>query len=368
MEDLILLETIEKYLSNQMDAQEKTAFELVRKNTPEIDQMVVEHAMFLQQMDQYSAVKSIKQTLAQTHQNLLERGEISNTNEVSRGAQVIQLFHKYKRVAAIAASVGGVIALFISGLALYIAPVSHNNQIQQLSNDIAAIKKSQQYQGKLINEVKSKLPAGVKFISGGSGFLIDAKGFIVTNAHVIKGTGAIVVDNNGKEYVAEIALIDQEKDLAILKIDDADYTSKKSLPYSIRKSTTDLGEEIFTLGYPRNEIVYGTGYLSARSGYEGDSLSYQLQMSANPGNSGAPVFDNAGEVIGVVSTREAQLEGVVFALKSNNIYKVVSDYNASNEGSKDIKISTRSNISRMSRKKQIATLESCVYYVKSFDK
>jgi S1-C subfamily serine protease len=114
--------------------------------------------------------------------------------------------------------------------------------------------------------------------------------------------------------------------------------------------------------------VYGTGYLSARSGYEGDSLSYQLQMSANPGNSGAPVFDNAGEVIGVLSTREAQLEGVVFALKSNNIYKVVNDYNTSNEGSKDIKISTRSNISRMSRKKQIATLESCVYYVKSFDK
>ena len=104
------------------------------------------------------------------------------------------------------------------------------------------------------------------------------------------------------------------------------------------------------------------------SGYEGDSLSYQLQMSANPGNSGAPVFDNAGEVIGVLSTREAQLEGVVFALKSNNIYKVVRNYNEMNDGGKDIKISTRSNISRMSRKKQIATLESCVYYVKSFDK
>lgn len=91
-------------------------------------------------------------------------------------------------------------------------------------------------------------------------------------------------------------------------------------------------------------------------------------MSANPGNSGAPVFDNAGEVIGVLSTREAQLEGVVFALKSNNIYKVVRDYNEMNEGGKDIKISTRSSISRMSRKKQISTLESCVYYVKSFDK
>jgi len=368
MEDLLVLETIEKYLDNQMDAQEKDAFELVRKNTPEIDQMVVEHAMFLGQINKYSAIKSIKQTLVHTHQTLLERGDISNSATVSGGAKIVQLFNKYKKVASIAASVGGVIALFISGLALYLSPVSHSSQIQQLSNDIAAIKKSQQYQGKLINEVKSKLPVGVKFISGGSGFLIDAKGFIITNAHVIKGSGAIVIDNTGKEYVAQIALIDQEKDLAILKIDDADYTSKKSLPYSIRKSTTDLGEEIFTLGYPRNEIVYGTGYLSARSGYEGDSLSYQLQMSANPGNSGAPVFDNAGEVVGVLSTREAQLEGVVFALKSNNIYKVVNDYNASNEGSKDIKIATRSSLSSMSRKKQIATLESFVFYVKSFDK
>ena len=141
MEDLILLETIEKYLGNQMDAQEKAAFELVRKNTPEIDQMVVEHAMFLGQINQYSAIKSIKQTLAQTHQTLVERGDITNSANVSSGAKIVQLFHKYKKVASIAASVGGVIALFISGLALYLSPVSHNSQIQQLSNDIAAIKK-----------------------------------------------------------------------------------------------------------------------------------------------------------------------------------------------------------------------------------
>ena len=110
MEDFILLETIEKYLGNQMDAQEKAAFELVRKNTPEIDQMVVEHAMFLQQINEYSAIKSIKQTLAQTHQNLLERGEITNSNELPSSTKIVQLFHKNKRMASIEASFGGVIA------------------------------------------------------------------------------------------------------------------------------------------------------------------------------------------------------------------------------------------------------------------
>ncbi|WP_163202633.1 trypsin-like peptidase domain-containing protein, partial [Citrobacter koseri] len=72
-------------------------------------------------------------------------------------------------------------------------------------------------------------------------------------------------------------------------------------PYIIRKSNADLGEEIFTLGYPRNEVVYGMGYLSAKSGYNGDTLSYQIQMSVNPGNSGAPVFNKVGDIIGVLS-------------------------------------------------------------------
>ena len=370
MEDLILLETIEKYLSNQMDAQEKTAFELVRKNTPEIDQMVVEHAMFLQQMDQYSAVKSIKQTLAQTHQNLLERGEISNTNEVSRGAQVVQLFHKYKRVAAIAASVGGVIALFISGLALYIAPVSHNNQIQQLSNDIAAIKKSQQYQGKLINEVKSKLPAGVKFISGGSGFLIDTKGYIITNAHVLKGNGAIVINSKGQELNATIIYTDVNNDLALLKIEDKDYKQPKTIPYAIRRKITDLGEEIFTLGYPRNDndIVYGKGYLSAQTGYEGDSNSYQIQISANPGYSGAPIFNSNGELIGVISTRQKLAEGVAFAVKSTEIIDVVNALK-DNETTKDINIKLPKFTSSASRnrKAQLDNLKNFMYSVRSFN-
>jgi len=81
---------------------------------------------------------------------------------------------------------------------------------------------------------------------------------------------------------------------------------------------TDLGEEIFTLGYPRsdNDIVYGKGYLSAQSGFEGDSNAYQIQISANPGYSGAPVFNDNAELIGIISTRQKQAEGVAFAIKS----------------------------------------------------
>jgi len=151
MDDILLLEAIERYLSGDMSAEERTYFETLRKNTPEIDQMVVEHNMFLHQMDMYSAHRNLKHGLHEAHQHLLDRGDINEGGAISTRGKVIQLWNKYKRVTAIAASVGGVIALFISGLVMYFAPSVNGNQLQQLSNDIAVIKKNQQVQGNLIN-------------------------------------------------------------------------------------------------------------------------------------------------------------------------------------------------------------------------
>ena len=367
MDDVLLLEAIERYLGGDMDAAERSYFETLRKNTPEIDQMVVEHSMFLHQMDIYTVHRNLKHSLQLSHAKLVERGEINEGGELTPKGRVIQLWNKYKKVTAIAASVGGIIALAISGLVVYFGPAVTGTQIEQLSKAIEVIKRNQQYQGTLINEVKSKIPENAKLISGGSGFLIDPKGYIITNAHVLKGSGAVVVNNKGQEFNATIAHIDQEKDLAILKINDQDYQPLSSLPYSIRKTNTDLGEQIFTLGYPRTDVVYGEGYLSARTGYNGDSLTYQVQLSANPGNSGGPVFNNNGEIIGVLSTRQAQAEGVAFAVKSKNIYKMVDELKENDTSIEKIRLPVRSLLKGMERKKQIPKVEECVFYVKAFN-
>jgi len=367
MDDILLLEAIERYLNGDMDAAEHTYFETLRKNTPEVDQMVVEHSMFLHQMDIYSVHRNLKLSLQSTHARLLERGDVNEGGELTAKGKVIQLWKRYKKVTAIAASVGGIIALTISGLVAYFSPVNRS-QLEQLSKDVAVIKQIQKFQGRSINEVKSKIPKGVTFISGGSGFLIDAKGYIITNAHVLKGSGAVVVNSKGQEFNASIINIDLEKDLAILKINDGDYQPLKSLPYSIRKANTDLGEPIFTLGYPRNDIVYGEGYLSARTGYNSDSLSYQVQISANPGNSGAPVFNNNGEVIGILSTRQAQADGVAFAVKSKNIYRMIDDLKENGDTSVvKIKLPAHSSLKGVERKQQITKVEDCVFYVKAYN-
>jgi len=184
----------------------------------------------------------------------------------------------------------------------------------------------------------------------------------------LKGTAAIVVDSKGREYNASIVHIDTKKDLAILKIEDEDFEPLKSLPYSIGKSNADLGDEIFTLGYPRNDIVYGVGYLASKTGFNGDSLSYQIQISANPGNSGGPVLNNNGEVIGVLSTRQAQADGVAFAVKSKNIFECVNEAKDSNTILENIKIPTHSNLKGLQRKQQISKVADCVFNVKAFSK
>src|SRR5678815_6365 len=128
-------------------------------------------------------------------------------------------------------------------------------------------------------------------------------------------------------------------------------------PYSIRKSSAELGEQIFTLGYPRDEVVYGEGYLSAKSGYSGDTTAYQVSISVNPGNSGGPVINHNGEVIGIISSKETNADGVVFAIKSQNIYKALEEIKKTDT----IRLPVSGSVKGLERVQQIKKIEDCVF-------
>lgn len=372
MEDVLLLNSIERYLEGRMLPDEKAFFNELRKSTPEIDQMVVEHILFLQQMNAYSEKTSLKALLHDVHFKLADAGDIKSSDQPETvGGKVVQFWSRSKKVVAIAASIAGVTALIISVIIASFSPSIDNNRLQQLGRDVEQIKKSQQFTNNKLNQFASettKIPQGAIVKTGGTAFLIDGKGYLVTNAHVLNGTGAIVANAAGREFNARILSVDALHDLALLKIEDSEYHVVSTLPYSIKKSEADLGDELFTLGYPRDQIVYNLGYLSSKTGFENDTSSYQISLSANPGNSGAPVFNKNGDVIGILSTRQLQAEGVVFASKSSNIFCLMSDLkNIDSATAGKITVSANSSSKSTDRVAQIKKASDCVYQVKAYN-
>jgi S1-C subfamily serine protease len=319
--------------------------------------------MFLNQLSTYGENKDFRLQLNTVHNELVQTGWIKQS-EKSPG-KVVMLWRKYKRSASIAATIAGVTAVVISGLLTYFTPLPKKD-LQELNRQVAILKKNDRVQSNEIGKLKTKVPVDARAANGGSGFLIDAKGYLVTNAHVVRGSSTIIVLNNkGQEFKAKIALLNEEKDIAILKIEDDDFVPSLKLPYSIRRTTSDLGEQIFTLGFPKDEIVYNEGYLSSKNGYNGDTINCQIAVSANPGNSGGPVLNRNGEVIGVLSTAQQNAEGVVFAIKSKHIYESLDELKNDTLYQK-IKLPSISNMKGLERKQQIKQVEDCVFMVRGF--
>ena len=79
------------------------------------------------------------------------------------------------------------------------------------------------------------------------------------------------------------------------------------------------------LGYPKQEIVYGEGYVSAKNGYQMDTVFCQLSTTANEGNSGSPVLSKNGELVGIVTSHQTNATRILLAITSANIYWAMSE-------------------------------------------
>jgi S1-C subfamily serine protease len=363
IEDIQLSDAVERFLQGQMNPEELSSFEQLRKANPEVDQFVVEHGIFLNQLNEFGERKQFRSALQEIHSNLLDTGDIKPR---AAKAKVVDVFRKYRRVWAVAASIAGIIAITVSGLVAYFTP-NTRPQLEQLSREVSNLKIQTTILTREFRDTSkvTRVPVNETFKFGGTGFLVDAKGYLVTNAHVIKGAKTIIVQSRGQEFKAALVKIDAERDLAILKIEDADFKPFASLPYGFKRSGADLGEQIFTLGFPRDEIVYGEGYMSASTGYNGDTVSCQIAVAANPGNSGGPVFNKNGEVVGILSTRQIQAQGFVFAVTAKNIFKSLDELKK-DTAYQTIKLNTLSAVKGMERPQQIKKIEDCVFLVKTY--
>lgn len=158
----------------------------------------------------------------------------------------------------------------------------------------------------------------------GTGFALE-KGYVVTNHHVVDGAERIIVQGiNGdryKEYKAEIAALDKANDIAVIKVVDSKFTGFNSIPYKVKIDQAEVGESVFVVGYPLTQTMgeekkLTNGIISSRSGFQGDLTLYQFSAPIQPGNSGGPLFDSKGNVIGIVCAHHRDAENVSYAIKT----------------------------------------------------
>ena len=168
--------------------------------------------------------------------------------------------------------------------------------------------------------------------STGTGFAISRVGHVATNYHVIEDAENISVAIPGpmgsRKLSAKVIVSDEKNDLAILLINDPDFDGFDPIPYGFRNSAVSVGEDVFVLGYPMTEtmgeeVKLTNGIVNSKTGFQGDITMYQISAPVQPGNSGGPLFDEDGNIIGVVSAKHEGAENVNYAVKISYLKSLI---------------------------------------------
>lgn len=170
----------------------------------------------------------------------------------------------------------------------------------------------------------------------GSGFFISNEGHIITNYHVVEYAKEIEVEilvgDEQKVYKAKVLTTDKQNDLAVIKIEDDTFIPFKSIPYTIKTDVSDVGTNVFALGYPMAlnvmgmEVKFTDGKISSKTGAQGDISTYQTSVPVQPGNSGGPLFDYDGNLIGVINSKIMSADNVSYAIKANFIKNLLDAF------------------------------------------
>ena len=285
--------------------------------------------------------------------------------EVSKSKSVLMKVRKYWKPLAAAAS----IAVCSSVLTYTFTKdtTAKKNEYVLLKKEMESIKRSQNQiisnlkQSESNTVIEAAIPQGAY---SGSGFAISNDGYFTTNYHVVEKADSIYLQmNDGRFFKASIIKVDPAADLAIVKIEDKSFSFKHPLPYTIDNKVAMLGQRIYSIGYPKEEVVYNEGYISSEKGFEGNVLAYQLEMTANPGQSGAPVLDTKGNIVGIITGKQNNTTGTTYAVHAERLMKMIAEL------PKDMKVSLNTKnkfADKSSRTEQVKMLKEYVCSVKVF--
>ena len=200
---------------------------------------------------------------------------------------------------------------------------SSQQQISTLEDRLKNIKVSSSDFSSIVRDVVKSV-VSIKTDKGeGSGFIVDSAGYVVTNYHVIEGvTSAGIYTYDGRMYPVKRIGYDPDIDIAILKIITTDSFDALSFGDSSRIS---VGERVIAVGNPAGfDFSVTEGIVSSAKRVGNNGVTYiQIDVPINPGNSGGPLIDANADVIGINTLKISGLEGVGFAIASNEVDNMI---------------------------------------------
>lgn len=355
----------EQWVDNTLAPTEKKALTDRLQSDTQFAQEFQEQVNLVQSLRNAGKQKRFKSMLADVQQQHKKRGIR------------IALTPQFWRTAGVAASVA-----LLTSLSTYILVISNANKNESrystISREVSNLKleqaKQKRVQTALIDSINKKSaaftppPSDVRYT--GTGFALTNDGYFVTAYHVINdGNGdgdSVYIQINGQEYYkAFMVNFNAKVDLALLKVEKKGFKfSKSDVPYTILPVKAALGTKVFTLGYPKDDLVYSEGYISSKYGYEQNTQQYTLDLPVGHGQSGSPMIDAHGNIAGIVTAMSSASEANTYAITSGAIFELL--HTLPNENS--LRLPKSNRLHQLSREQQIAKLEPFVFSVKVYKK
>lgn len=354
------------YLFGNMNDLEKKGFEFRLKSDKEFALAFEKHKTLIEGINQQEQRTHLKQILATIHQQ-----------EFGKDAKIVSIkdetfIKKHGKTFAVAASVAvfavlGTLTILSTGGYLL---KKQSNDITDLKRDVTELKYSQDAIISGIKDVSKKqlknyAPANIE----GTGFALNNKGYFITSWHMVKNADSVFVTNDKLDRAsAKLVVSNAKLDIAIYKIDNAEALSKINFPFSFNHLGSEIGDKVFTLGYPRRDEVYGEGAVSSLSGFNNDTTMYQISIPINPGNSGGPLMDEQGNIVGVIRGKLTSSEATGFAIKADLIKQTIESL-PNDSLKKDLVLDThKSSLRGLKRSEQIKRIQPFVFNVMVYKK
>ena len=162
-----------------------------------------------------------------------------------------------------------------------------------------------------------------KNVSQGTGFFISSNGHILTNYHVVANSKLVNIYIADKEYECETVFTNEIDDIAIIRVKD---TLLKCSPISLTSKNLNVGDDVIALGFPLaaamgKELKMSTGIVNSNKGFQDDTRYFQFSAPIDPGNSGGPVLNKSGNLVGLITAKYTSATNAGYALNLFNILK-----------------------------------------------